>query len=117
MQPCSAAFTVDHNQRRDPQSPRMNASTILWIYIVLLVLGGVMGYLKARSTVSLYTSVGFAAALTLAAVGLLPLQAADWIMAALIIVFAFRFAKTRRVMPAGFMVILTILALAARHLL
>jgi uncharacterized membrane protein (UPF0136 family) len=94
----------------------MNASTILWVYIVLLVLGGVMGYLKARSKVSLYTSIGFAAALSLCAIRLLPLQVADWLMAALIVVFAIRFAKTRRLIPAGMMVIITILVLAARHL-
>jgi uncharacterized membrane protein (UPF0136 family) len=93
------------------------AASILWIYIVLLVLGGLMGYLKARSKVSLYTSVGFAAALTLCAVRLLPPPTADWLMGALIIVFAVRFAKTRRIIPAGMMIILTILALAGRHLL
>jgi uncharacterized membrane protein (UPF0136 family) len=95
----------------------MNATTILWVYIILLVLGGVMGYVKARSKISLYTSVGFAAALTLCAVRLLPSLAADWLMAALLVVFAVRFAKTRRIIPAGLLVVLTILALAARHLL
>jgi uncharacterized membrane protein (UPF0136 family) len=94
----------------------MNANTVLWVYIVLLVVGGVMGYVKARSVVSLYTSIGFAAALTLCAVRLLPPVVADWLMALLIIVFAIRLAKTRRLMPAGVMVIVTILALAARHL-
>jgi uncharacterized membrane protein (UPF0136 family) len=94
----------------------VNANTILWIYIVLLVIGGLIGYLKARSKVSLYTSVGFATALSLCAVRLLPPQATDWIMAALLIVFAIRLAKTRRFMPSGLLLILTILALAARHL-
>jgi uncharacterized membrane protein (UPF0136 family) len=102
---------------RTQNHAHMNASTILWVYIVLLVLGGVMGYLKARSKVSLYTSVGFAAVLTLCAVRVIPIQVADWLMAALIVVFAIRFAKTRRMIPAGLMIILTILALAARHLL
>jgi uncharacterized membrane protein (UPF0136 family) len=95
----------------------MNADTVLWVYIVLLVLGGVMGYVKARSSVSLYTSIGFAAALTLSAVRLLPPVVADWLMALLILVFAIRLAKTRRLMPAGVMVIVTILALAARNLI
>jgi len=34
--------------------------TILWIYIVLLVAGGVMGLVKGRSRISLIASVAFA---------------------------------------------------------
>ena len=40
----------------------MNAHTILWIYIILMVLGGVMGFVKAKSKVSLIASVTFASA-------------------------------------------------------
>jgi uncharacterized membrane protein (UPF0136 family) len=95
----------------------MNATTILWIYIVLLVAGGLAGYFKAKSRISLYMALGFAAALALCGVRLLPAPAADWLMAALIVVFALRLGKTKRLMPAGMMLAVTIVALAGRHLL
>ena len=34
----------------------MNPNTILWIYIVLLVVGGLIGFLKAGSQVSIIMS-------------------------------------------------------------
>ena len=42
----------------------MNPTTVLWTYIVLLVAGGLVGFLKAGSKASLITSVSFAAAYT-----------------------------------------------------
>jgi uncharacterized membrane protein (UPF0136 family) len=93
------------------------ALTVLWIYIVLLVIGGLVGFLKAGSKVSLIMSACFAAALALCAAGII-FQAymADILLAALLIVFALRLGKTRKFMPAGLMLILTIAALALRHL-
>ena len=96
---------------------RMNATTVLWIYIVLLVAGGVAGYLKAKSHVSLYTSVGSAAVLILCALNVLPIIVADILMGLLILVFVVRLARTRKFMPAGLMLVLTTLALAARYFL
>jgi len=96
---------------------RMNAITVLWIYIALLVGGGLAGYLKAKSHVSLYTSIGSAILLSLCALGVLPLLVADILMGLLILVFGIRLARTRKFMPAGLMLAITILALAARHLL
>jgi uncharacterized membrane protein (UPF0136 family) len=95
----------------------MNATTVLWIYIVLLVAGGAAGYLKAKSRVSLYTSLGSAAVLILCATRVIPPLVADLLMGLLIVVFAMRFAKTRKFMPAGLMLALTALALVARWLL
>ena len=95
----------------------MNAITVLWIYIALLVGGGLAGYLKAKSHVSLYTSIGSAILLSLCALGVLPLLVADILMGLLILVFGIRLARTRKFMPAGLMLAITILALAARHLL
>jgi uncharacterized membrane protein (UPF0136 family) len=91
---------------------------VLWIYIVLLVVGGLIGFLKAGSKVSLIMSACFAAALSLCAAGVIfqPYMA-DVLLAALLIVFAMRTAKTRKFMPAGLMLVLTIAALALRHLL
>ena len=99
----------------------MNPHTILWIYIVLLLIGGLVGFLKAGSKVSLITSAVAAAALILTAIpGLLgPGLArglADAIMAALLVVFAIRLGKTKKFMPSGLMFVVTGLALALRHL-
>jgi uncharacterized membrane protein (UPF0136 family) len=96
-------------------------NTVLWIYILLLVVGGLFGFFKAKSKVSLITSVIAAALLTLTAVpGLLSAGMArgmaDVIMAALLIVFGIRLAKTKKFMPSGMMLILTLAALVLRHL-
>jgi uncharacterized membrane protein (UPF0136 family) len=98
----------------------MNPHIILWIYIVFLVVGGLIGFLKAKSQVSLYMSVGFAAALALCAVkGLLDASLArglaDVLMIVLLVVFAIRLAKTKKFMPAGMMLVATLAALVLRH--
>jgi len=93
------------------------ANTVLWIYIVLLVIGGLIGFLKAKSQVSLIMSVVFAALLALCAAGVVfQHYMADIFLAALLVVFAIRLAKTKKFMPSGLMLILTIVALALRHL-
>ena len=97
----------------------MTPLTILWIYIVLLVVGGLIGFVKAKSKISLYMSLGFAIALSLCALGILPRASCvtDGLLALLLIVFGMRFAKIKKFMPAGMMLLLTILALALQHLL
>jgi uncharacterized membrane protein (UPF0136 family) len=97
------------------------ANVVLWIYIVLLLTGGLIGFLKAGSKVSLITSAVFAAVLVLTAVpGFLDAafaqKLATVIMAALLIVFAVRLGKTRKFMPSGLMLVVTILALALRNI-
>ena len=99
----------------------MNPNTVLWIYIVLLLVGGMIGFLKAGSKVSLITSAISAAVLVITAIpGLLQGRfqsgLADAIMAALLIVFAVRLSKTKKFMPSGMMLALTISTLALRHL-
>ena len=98
----------------------MNPNLILWIYIVLLVLGGLFGFLKAGSKISLITSTVSAALLVLTTVHLFSPAVrqglADIIMAALLIVFAIRLSKTKKFMPSGLMLVVTIAALAVRHL-
>jgi uncharacterized membrane protein (UPF0136 family) len=94
----------------------MNPKQILWIYIVLLVIGGLVGFLKAKSKVSLIMSVAFAAALSLCAAEIIfQPYVADILLAALLVVFAMRLVKTKKFMPAGMMLVITILALALRH--
>jgi len=99
----------------------MSQNTILWIYIILLFVGGLIGFLKAHSKVSLITSSVAAALLILTTLqGVFALSfrrnLADIIMAALLIVFAIRLAKTKKLMPSGLLLILTLVALALRHL-
>lgn len=93
------------------------ANTVLWIYIVLLVVGGLIGFLKAKSKVSLIMSASFAALLVLCALGIIfQPYVADILLAALLIVFAMRLAKTKKFMPAGMMLIVTLVALVLRHI-
>jgi uncharacterized membrane protein (UPF0136 family) len=97
------------------------ASTVLWIYIILLLAGGLIGFLKAKSKVSLIMSAVFAALLVLTTLrGIFqPAFARDLanvLMALLIVVFAVRLAKTKNFMPSGLMLAATIVALALRNL-
>jgi uncharacterized membrane protein (UPF0136 family) len=91
--------------------------TILWIYIVLLVVGGLIGFIKGKSKVSLVTSVVFAALLSLCAAGIIfQPYVADILLAVLLVVFGVRLTKTKKFMPAGMLLVLTLLALALRHI-
>lgn len=93
------------------------ANTVLWIYIVLLVIGGLIGFFKAKSQVSLIMSVSFAALLALCAAGIVfQYYVADFLLAALLVVFAIRLTKTKKFMPSGLMLILTLVALVLRHI-
>ena len=44
------------------------SNTVLWVYIVLLLIGGLIGFLKAKIKVSLISSSIFAALLVLTAI-------------------------------------------------
>jgi len=95
--------------------------TVLWVYIFLLLVGGLMGYFKGKSQVSLVMSAAFAAALVLCAVPNIfevgfRKNLANILMAALLVVFAMRLAKTKKFMPAGMMLVATIAALALRNI-
>ena len=96
----------------------MTPTIILWIYIVLLVAGGLMGFVKAGSKMSLLTSLGFAVALALCNANVIQVRhLTDVLLAVLVIFFGMRFAKTRKFMPMGMMALLTIVTLALLHLL
>ena len=95
----------------------MNPYTVLWIYIVLLLVGGLIGFLKAGSKVSLITSVACAVILIFSALGIVFKDyMPDVVMVLLLIVFTVRLAKTKKFMPSGMMLIVTALALVLRHL-
>ena len=96
----------------------MNSNTVLWIYIVLLVAGGMVGFIKAKSKASLIASVISAALLSLVAMGYLqPAYWADIFLVALLVLFGMKFAKNRKFMTSGMMTILTVITLALYHLL
>jgi uncharacterized membrane protein (UPF0136 family) len=95
----------------------MNQNKVLWIYIVLLVIGGLIGFFKGKSQVSLIMSVSFAAALSLCAAGVIfQPYVADILLATLFVVFGLRVTKTRKFMPAGMMLVITVAAFALRHI-
>ena len=86
---------------------------VLWIYIVLLFAGGLMGFIKAKSRISLITSAIFAVLLALCATGVIrPFYIADILVGMLLVVFGMRFAKGRKFMPSGLMLGLSAAVLA-----
>ncbi|HEY5914196.1 MAG TPA: TMEM14 family protein [Verrucomicrobiae bacterium] len=98
----------------------MQPNTILWIYIVLLLVGGMIGFLKAGSKVSLLSSSVAAAVLVVMTMPSVFQRnfrqtAAEIIMAALLVVFAIRLGKTKKFMPSGLMLLLTLAFLAMFH--
>jgi uncharacterized membrane protein (UPF0136 family) len=105
---------------RQPAPVHNFANTVLWIYIVLLLVGGLIGFFKAKSKVSLILSSVFAAVLVLTQTGIfdptLARNLVNVLLAALLVVFAVRLAKTKKFMPSGLMLVLTILTLALRNL-
>jgi uncharacterized membrane protein (UPF0136 family) len=97
------------------------ATKVLWAYIILLLVGGLIGFFKAKSKVSLITSSVFAAVLILAAIpGILDSslrgKLVNIIMALLLVVFAIRLAKTKKFVPSGLMLVVTVVALALRNI-
>ncbi len=95
----------------------LNPVTVLWVYIVLLVLGGLMGFLKAKSKISLIMSLVFAAALSLCQLGMVSVpNLPEILLFVLLLVFVMRYLKTRKFMPAGLMVTVTAVVLVLRHI-
>ncbi|HLU47122.1 MAG TPA: TMEM14 family protein [Planctomycetota bacterium] len=89
----------------------------LLVFAALVALGGIMGYARARSRPSLIAGVGSAALL----VGCYFYSRTDLAMgywagaivsALLCVVFAMRLRKTRKFMPSGMLLVLSIVATA-----
>jgi uncharacterized membrane protein (UPF0136 family) len=95
----------------------MNLSIIAaFAYGILAIVGGIIGYVQARSQVSLIS--GSVSGLLLILSAYLQLQGQSWglilaavVTAVLVVVFAVRLAKTRKLMPAGLMTVLGVVAL------
>ena len=105
------------------QSARMSDFSIkvLWVYIILLLVGGLIGFLKAKSKVSLITSAVFAALLILTTLrGVFQpgfaLGLANVILLVLLLVFVLRLGKTRKFMPSGLILAATVVVLAVLNL-
>jgi uncharacterized membrane protein (UPF0136 family) len=101
----------------------MNDFTIkvLWVYIVLLLVGGLIGFFKAKSKVSLITSAVFAAILILTTLrGVFQpgfaLGLANYVLVILLLVFATRLGKTKKFMPSGLILAATVAVLAVLNL-
>jgi uncharacterized membrane protein (UPF0136 family) len=90
----------------------MTSHIVLWIYIALLVAGGIMGLIKGGSKISLIMSVAFAIPLLLCVLGKIQFETAKWLLLALLVVFTMRLVKTKKFMPSGLMLMVTLLALA-----
>jgi uncharacterized membrane protein (UPF0136 family) len=86
----------------------------LWIYIALLLAGGLMGFIKGKSKASLIASTLFAIPLILAALGVIQPFFGDFTLFVLLIFFAARFIQGRKFMPNGLMLAATIVAILVR---
>ena len=88
------------------------AAIIVWVYGALVLIGGVMGWVKARSKPSLISGVVFGAALILTGFWM---PVGRWIAAglaaALAVVMGVRYAQTKKVMPSGVMTALSAVVL------
>ena len=94
---------------------------ILWVYIVVLLAGGLIGFFKGKSKISLITSAVFAALLILTTLrGVFQpgfaLTVANVTLVVLLLVFAMRLAKTRKFMPSGLILVATVVVLAVLNL-
>jgi len=85
----------------------------LWVYFTLLLVGGLIGYIKAGSKVSLVTSGLFAVLIALCATGIIkPFWIADIFVGLLAVVFCIRYLKTSKFMPSGLLLLFTVVMLA-----
>ena len=91
--------------------------TLLWIYIALLIAGGLTGYIKAKSKASLIASIAFAIPLLLTATSILPPIVATICLVVLLVFFGKKYVIGRKFMPAGLMTIATIVLLIVRFIL
>lgn len=85
---------------------------VLWIYIALLIVGGLIGLIKAGSKASIIASSIFAAVLALFALNIFPLAYSSVILFVLLLFFGKKFWKGRKFMPSGMMAVITLIALA-----
>jgi uncharacterized membrane protein (UPF0136 family) len=94
------------------QTPAM----IVWIYGALVLAGGVMGWVKARSKPSLISGIVFGAALIVTGFAI-ERPSGHWtalgLAAGLTILMSVRFAKSRKFIPAGMIALLSLVVVVA----
>ncbi len=88
-----------------------NLAMMVWVFGGLVILGGVMGYVKARSKASLFAGLAFGALLGLCGMAIwegrrVGLQAGTGIALALAVIMGRRFFATKKFMPAGLVAVL-----------
>ncbi len=81
---------------------------MVWVYAAVVLLGGVMGWVKARSKASVYSGLTFGVLLILCGLAMwdgrrIGLTTATGIAVALTVIMGVRFAKSKKFMPAGLM--------------
>ena len=79
----------------------MVVSVVLWVYVVLLFVGGLIGFLKGKSKISLISSTTFAIPLGFVAAGMVSLTVGYILLGALVALFFWRWRKSGSCMPAG----------------
>jgi uncharacterized membrane protein (UPF0136 family) len=92
-----------------------NTAIEIWVYGVIMILGGVMGYVRVGSKASLLSGVGLGLGLLASGYGVWhgsenSIVAAEIIALLLLVLFAIRYAKKRRFMPAGMLAVLSLVA-------
>jgi uncharacterized membrane protein (UPF0136 family) len=89
------------------------AQILVWIYIVLMLAGGLMGFLKAGSKASLIASGIFAAILAVFCLNAAVFPYVWIILLVLLLFFGKRFLRSKKFMPSGLMAFLTLALLIA----
>jgi uncharacterized membrane protein (UPF0136 family) len=89
---------------------------IVWVYALMMAVGGVFGYLKVHSKASLISGLGFGLILLYTGYEVWNgsrenLWASAIIAALLMVIFAIRLVKTRRFMPGGMLALLSMVTL------
>ena len=95
---------------------------IVLVYGILVLVGGVMGWVKAKSKPSLISGIAFGVALIVLGYGINQRHASDvWVaigLAGLLaVIMGIRFAKTKMFLPAGLLTIVSAAVAAALLLL
>jgi uncharacterized membrane protein (UPF0136 family) len=96
----------------------MKAGYFVLVYAIVVLVGGVIGYVKAQSILSLATGIIASLALALSAYAMITNRVQGFyatlgISAFLCIFFVYRFIATAKFMPGGLMSILSLLVVIA----
>lgn len=107
---------MNWTERQEDLHPRRmtdSAIIVVWIYASILVLGGLMGLVKAGSRISFIVASCCTIPLGLAALGYLPWVVAPVEMGFLAVFFGYRAKKSGKLMPGVPMALASVLALGA----